>query len=273
MNKTSSYGFPPNPIEKQGHTLEFQDEFELSVLNTDNWIPCYLPQWSSREKSRPNYHFSDGNLVLEITDDQQPWCPEFNGEVKCSSLQTGLYAGPLGTDKGQHKFNEKCIVREEQISHKKYLPQYGYLEIRAKVPDTVSNVAAFWMIGYEEQPEQSAEICIVEIKGCNVEKESSIIGYGIHRFNDPALEEAFHEERFNMDVTQFHIYAADWGPEKVDFYIDNKLIRSIKQSPAYPMQFMLNIYELPTGKEKIGSDLIYPKEFTIDYIRGYRKIQ
>jgi hypothetical protein len=272
MKHTSIYDFQRNPIEKPGYILEFEDGFEANRLDTDKWIPYYLPQWSSRKKSCPNYRFQDGKLVLEITEDQQPWCPEFNGEVKCSSIQTGLYAGPLGTDKGQHKFNKACVVREEQVNQKTYIPLYGYFEIRAKVPDTPSNVAALWMIGYEEEPEQSAEICILEIKGWNIEKESSIIGYGVHKFNDPDLKEDFREDRFDIDVTQFHIYAAEWTHEKVDFYIDNKLIRTINQSPTYPMQFMLNIYELPTEKEKTGRDLIYPKEFTIDYIRGYRKI-
>jgi hypothetical protein len=34
------------------------------------------------------------------------------------------------------------------------------------------------------------------------------------------------------------------------------------------MQLMLGIYEIPTG-EKDETDKIYPKEFAIDYVRGY----
>ena len=264
--------FPPNKARKEGYVLDFNEEFLSDRIDTSKWIPYYLPQWSSRESSRPNYYFSNGNLVLTITQNQKPWCPEFNGDVKCSSLQTGTYSGKLGSNKGQHKFNPKCIVREEQVSEKKYLPKYGFFEIRAKMPASASNVAALWMIGYEEQPEQSAEICIVEVKGVNVKEESAIIGYGIHKFNDPSLKEEFFEDQFDIDVTKFHIYSVAWEQDKVDFYIDNKLIRSIKQAPRYPMQFMLNIYELPLDS-KGGLDLIYPKEFVIDYIRGYSKEQ
>jgi len=264
--------FPSNPLEKERYLLEFNDEFEGDTINENNWVPYYLPQWSSRENSKPNYHLADNQLVLKITEDQKPWCPEFNGEVKCSSIQTGLYAGALGTNQGQHRFNPKCIVREEQVNQRKYLPRYGYFEIRAKVPDTRSNVSALWMIGYEEKPEESAEICLFEIKGTNIEKNSSVIGQGIHKFNDPKLKEAFYETRFDIDVTQFHIYAMEWTAEKVDFYIDNTLIRTIGQSPDYPMQFMLNIYEVPVDEIKKGKDLVYPKEFVVDYVRGYRKI-
>lgn len=272
MTRKELSDFPPNPVDRKGYIIEFNDEFDGSEIDENKWITYYLPQWSSRENSKPKYHFADGNLVLKITEDQKPWCPEFNGEVKCSSIQTGVYAGALGTSKGQHKFNPECVVREEQVNQRTYLPLYGYFEIRAKVPDTRSNVSALWMIGYEENPEESAEICIFEIKGTNIKKDSSVIGYGIHKFNDPKLEEAFYENRFDIDVTQFHIYAAEWTPEKVDFYIDNVLIHSIKQSPDYPMQFMLNIYEVPVDEEKEGKDLIYPKEFAVDYVRGYRKI-
>lgn len=257
--------------KSKDYLLEFNDEFQGTHLDINKWIPYYLPQWSSKERSKPQYYFENGNLILAITKDQEPWCPEFNGNVKCSSIQTGLYSGKLGTDKGQHKFNKQCVVREEQINEKKYLPQYGYFEIRAKSPDTKSNVVALWMIGYEENPEESAEICIFEIKGINVEKNSSIIGYGVHKFNDPHLKEEFYEEKFDVDVTEFHIYAAEWTPEKINFFIDNKLIRTINQSPAYPMQFMLNIYEVPIEEEKNGLDLIYPKKFEIDYVRGYKR--
>ncbi|MNF30276.1 Glycosyl hydrolases family 16 [compost metagenome] len=262
--------YPANPAEKENYILEFNEEFQTPVLDIKKWIPYYLPQWSSRELSKPNYHFHNGNLVLKIAKDQQPWCPEFNGDVKCSSIQTGVFSGKLGSKKGQHRFNTLCEVREEQTNIKKYTPQYGFFEIRAKALDTESNVVALWMIGYEDKPEKSSEICIFEIKGENVNKESAIIGYGIHPFGDPTLQDEFHEDSFAIDVTKYHVYAVEWTPAYVDFYIDNKKVRTIHQSPNYPMQLMLNIYELPIEKVRIGKDNQYPKEFVIDYIRVFQ---
>ena len=78
--------FPANPINKPGYILEWNDEFEGAELDSSKWLPYYLPQWSSRERSAPKYSFRDGALVLQITEDQQPWCPEFDGEVKASSI-------------------------------------------------------------------------------------------------------------------------------------------------------------------------------------------
>lgn len=253
----------------KNYKLVFNEEFNSSKLNTDNWIPFYLPQWSSREKSKPYYEIKDGFLSLQILEYQKPWCPEFNGKVKCSSIQTGVFAGKLGSDIGQHKFfNPQCVVREEQESEQKYVPQYGYFEMRARLAATKSDVAAFWMIGFEDSQERSAEICIVEIKGWNIKKHKAKIGMGIHKFNDPKLTEDFSENEYKIDVTEFHIYAVEWTKEKIVFSIDHVKVKEIDQSPDYPMQFMLGIYEIP---EKISVNAIktYPKEFIVDYVRGY----
>ncbi|WP_220471203.1 glycoside hydrolase family 16 protein [Cohnella cholangitidis] len=74
-----------------------------------------------------------------------------------------------------------------------------------------------------------------------------------------------------IDATKFHIYAVNWTPDGVDFYIDNNLIHQSKQSPRYPMQLMLNIYEIPSNESGSIQAPKYPSEFTIDYIRCYQK--
>ena len=104
----------------------------------------------------------------------------------------------------------------------------------------------------------------------NVEKNKAKIGFGIHTFNDPMLKEAFYEEDFEIDVTQFHTYAAEWTPEKVVFYIDGKATKTIGQAPQYPMQFMLGVYEIPDLQKK-GVQEKYPKEFVVEYVRAYQK--
>jgi hypothetical protein len=77
---------PANPLEKSGYRLEFHDDFDEGQLDTNKWIPFYLSHWSSRENSTARYSFDNSNLILEIAKDQQPWCPEFDGDIKCSVL-------------------------------------------------------------------------------------------------------------------------------------------------------------------------------------------
>jgi hypothetical protein len=266
---------PANPLEKPGYRLEFYDEFDGTTLDQQKWLQFHLPQWSSRSLSSPSYALDGNSLLLQITQDQQPWCPEFDGQNRCSSLQTGVYAGPSGSSIGQHRFNPACVVREEQQPARTYTPQYGYFEIRAKATSTPTNHVALWMIGYEDTPERSAEIAIMEIMGQDVSAQSSGVGYGVHPWGDSSIVDEFYRDWFPIDASQYHIYAAEWTPRQIDFYIDNQMIRTIHQSPAYPMQFMLGIYERPGHADKpIASERAsaYPKIFAIDYFRAYQPL-
>jgi hypothetical protein len=266
---------PANPIEKPGYVLEFHDEFTGAELDSAKWLPFHLPQWSSRAQSAPSYELRDGALVLRISEDQAPWCPEFDGPNRCSSLQTGVFSGPLGSAVGQHRFSAACVVREEQEPRRTYTPQYGYFEIRARAVANPLNHVALWMIGYEDAPERSGEIAIMEIMGAGVTPRHSRIGYGVHPWGDPALVDAFYEDEIPLDAAGFHIYAAEWAPGRIDFFIDNKQIRTIHQSPSYPMQLMLGIYERPReegGAARRDPADRYPKEFAIDYVRVYQPV-
>jgi hypothetical protein len=264
---------PANPLEKPGYTLEFHDEFAAGGLDQGKWLPFHLPQWSSRARSAPIYELRDNTLVLQITAGQEPWCPEFDGPNRCSSLQTGVFSGPAGSTVGQHRFSAACVVREAQEPRRTYTPQYGYFEIRARAVANPLNHVALWMIGYEDAPERSGEIAIMEIMGAGVTPEGSRIGYGVHPWGDPALADAFYEDELPLDASGFHIYAAEWTPSQIDFYVDNAQIRTLHQSPAYPMQLMLGIYERPRQE---GGAIVrdhadrYPKEFVVDYVRVYQ---
>ncbi|HUE99946.1 MAG TPA: hypothetical protein VMN99_11870 [Anaerolineales bacterium] len=133
-------------------------------------------------QSSPNFCFKDGNLILQITKDQQHWCPEFDGEVRCSAIQTGEFAGPVGSKLGQRRFSSACVVREAQGNIRTYTPQYGYFELRAKGVNTSANHAALWMIGYEDSPENSGEIAIFEPVGSQAGRTSSGVRFGVHPF-------------------------------------------------------------------------------------------
>lgn len=252
-----------------GPELEFEDSFDGGTLDPNRWLPYYLPHWSSRERAAARYAIGGGALRLLIEADQLPWCPEFDGDVRVSSLQTGAFAGPIGGPVGQHRFNPEALVREAQPNLRLYAPRRGRIELRARASDDPHVMVAFWLIGYEDEPDRSAEICICEIFGRDVGPESATVGMGVHPFGDPCIVDDFSRETLAIDAREFHVYAADWTPHGVTFSVDGDSVKVVEQSPAYPMQLMLNIYEFRPAEPDVPMGL-YPKEFVVDYVRGYR---
>ena len=257
-------------VSKAGYELAFEDTFDGQALNEARWLPYYLPQWSSRQAAAARYQLGGGVLRLLIEADQPPWCPEFDGQTRVSSLQTGVLAGPVGSPVGQSRFHPGLVVRQTQQAARLYTPQYGLLELRAKAIDDPRCMVALWMIGYEDRPDRSAEICACEIFGRNVAADHVGVGMGLHPFGDPRIHDEFSVEDLAIDARQLHVYAAEWTPERVAFFVDDRPVKTVEQSPGYPMQLMLGIYEFPDDGQAARPAKPYPKQFIVDYVRGYQ---
>jgi len=241
-----------------GWELELDETFEGEALDPNRWLPYYLPHWSSRERAAARYELGGGELRLLIAEDQEPWCPELDGELRVSSLQTG-------TLDGQHRFKPGAVVREQQPPARLYTPQYGRIEVRLAATDDPDAMVSLWMIGYDDG-ERSAEICVCEIFGREVGPDQVDVGVGVHPFGDPNIVDDFSKVRLAIDARELHLYAAEWTPDEVSFFVDGERIKTVDQSPAYPMQLMLGIYEFREGAPH-GR---YPKTFVVDEVRGYR---
>ncbi len=248
------------PDDHHGYRLEFADDFRGAELDRSKWLPHYLPQWSSRAASAARYRLTPEGLELTIAPEQRPWCPEFDGAVRVSSLQTGVRSGLLGFPDGQHRFNPQVRVREIQAEQRLYVPLHGRFELRARLSLGPGQLGALWAVGFEDRPERSGEITIMEIFGDTIDADGAVLGYGIKQVNDPALTTEFHQDRLAFDPAQFHLYAAEWSPAGVDFFLDGRRLRRSAQSPAYPMQFMLNVYELSRrGSAAVDGGRLLPR--------------
>jgi hypothetical protein len=259
-----------NRLDRSGYRLEFEDDFDAPSLDRTRWLPYYLPQWSSRDASAARYDIGDSLLRLRIDRDQRPWCPEWDGDVRVSSLQTGVFAGPTGSRIGQHQFAPGLVVRESQEPVALYTPQYGLIECRARATADPATMVALWLIGYEDRPERSAEVLVFEIFGRDVFPGRVAVGMGVHPFGDPSIDDDVEQVTLPLDARGFHDYAAEWTEERVRFFVDEQQVREVAQSPAYPMQLMLNVYEF-AGLERASPADRYPKEFQVDWVRGWRR--
>ena len=247
-------------LDRSGFVLDFEDRF--ATLDETRWLPYYLPQWSSRERTRARYEVGD-HLILRIDADQPAWAPEYDGELRVTNLQTGVRSGPLGSHDGQLRFRDDVVVSEEQPTQALYTPTSGLIEIRARANPDPACMVALYLIGFEAEPTQSGEICILEVFGNDLGRTKM----GIHRWSDPALVEAVEKVPLPFDARQWHEYAASWRPGRTEFFIDGELVKALDQAPDYPMQLMLDIYEFrQPGSPEPGA---YPKEFHVEWVRGW----
>jgi hypothetical protein len=254
-----------------GHRIVVE-EFEGPDLNRDLWLPHYLPAWSSRAATAASYAMSNGTLVLDIPTDHPLWCPgDHTPPLRVSGLQSGSWSGPVGTPFGQQRFREGQLVQEEQERFEGWLPTGGRVEIRARMELSPRSMAALFMSGFEDDPEQlqCGELCVFEVFGNALgppEQPSAEVGVGIKAFRDPALTQDFDAPRVPIDVTEPHTYAVDWDSEEAVFTVDGEVVRRCPHPPTYPLQLMLAVYDFPEWS--VGDDDHLVPRLVVDLVRG-----
>jgi hypothetical protein len=255
----------------EGMRLVFADEFDGQELDRSVWFPHYLPAWSSRAATAATYEIRDSLLHLSIPPDQGLWCGDLHQPpLRVSGIQSGNFSGPVGSTVGQAPFREGLTVREQQEPFWGWTPGPGYIELRAGGVVTPRSMVAFWMVGLDDHPGRSGEICVTEMFGNAVEpRVSTAVGMGLKAIRDPDLADDFEAVRLPIDVGEFHTYAVDWTPERADFLVDGTLIRSCARPPIYPMQLMLAVFDFPDWST--GDDADAVPSLQVDYVRGYQR--
>ena len=61
-----------------------------------------------------------------------------------------------------------------------------------------------------------------------------------------------------------HSYAVEWRADGVDFLIDGRVVRSTQQSPRYPMQMIIAVFDFPEA----GSEPTHVPVLAVDEVRG-----
>jgi len=253
----------------EDRVLVFEDHFDQAGLDLATWVPHYLPAWSSRAATAASYELRDSCLHLSVPTDHPVWCDgDHTPPIRVSGIQSGSWSGPVGSTHGQQRFREGQTVREEQPEHRGWLPDGGWVELRARAVVSRRSMVALWMVGFERVPEESAEICVVEMFGDAVEPGvSTAVGMGLHPFRDPAVTDDFEAPRLPIDLAEWHTYAVRWDRDRADFQVDGDLVRSCPRPPAYPLQLMLATFDFPDKSDGRDGDLV--PELVVDWVRGY----
>ncbi|RWZ46630.1 glycosyl hydrolase family protein [Labedella phragmitis] len=239
-------------------------------LDESVWTPSYLPAWSSASEAAATWTVGDEGLRLSLPPEHPLWCPDLHeGALRVSGVQSGNWSGPVGSMQGQQPFRDGLVVREQQAPCWGFTPHHGRVEVECRATVGPRSMFSAWMVGVEDVPERSGEICLVEVFGDtigvdDVGRAYADVGSGIHPFRDRALREEFAARRTSIDVADWHRYAVEWSRHGVRFFIDDELAHETAQSPDYPMQLILAVFDFP---DRGPADAVVP-ELVVRRVRG-----
>jgi len=247
---------------------DFRDDFDGDDLDLSVWVPHYLPAWSSRADTAAAYDVAGSRLTLRVPVDHPIWCAgDHEPPLRVSGIQSGSFSGPVGSTRGQQPFRDGQTVREEQPEHWGWTPSGGRISIRCAMRLAARSMAALWLVGREIDPEESAEICVVEVFGRSVDPgRSAEVGMGLHAFRDPRVGEDFAPPRLPIDVEEMHDYTVDWSLEECVFLVDGEEVRRCAGPPTYPMQLMLAVFDFPEWSAGDDGDLV--PELIVEHLTG-----
>ena len=157
--------------------------------------------------------------------------------------------------------------------------KYGRFEARIKLPWGQGIWPAFWLLGANSDEvtwPACGEIDIMENRG----QEPTLINGTVHRpgySGGESITKAYSLVGDPFD-TDFHIFGIEWGPEYINFYVDDVLYNQITPDDVtgewifddQPFYIIMNV---AVGGNYVGApnnDTVFPQTMLVDYVRVYQ---
>ena len=181
-----------------------------------------------------------------------------------------------GLDGVTRRYTSARLTTKGQFSQK-----YGRFEARLKLPLGKGIWPAFWMLGANIDKVRwpdAGEIDVMENIGEAGRIYSTLHGPGYS--GAASISEPYDLPSSESVNTGFHVYAVEWSPEHIRFYLDDKLIveRTPKDLPPgtkwvydHPFFMILNV---AVGGEWPGypdDATQFPQNMLVDYVRVYKE--
>ncbi|HEV2469126.1 MAG TPA: glycoside hydrolase family 16 protein [Candidatus Sulfotelmatobacter sp.] len=245
-----------------GWKLVWSDEFngpDGSAVDSSKWVSeVGGGGWGNQEleyyTARPqNAYLQGGNLVIKVLQEK--------------------YTGADGVTRN---YTSARLKTQGKLSQK-----YGRFEARIKIPRGQGIWPAFWMLGDDIEEVQwptCGEIDIME----NIGKEPSMVHGTIHGpgySGDKGIGSSYALPTDQRFADAFHIYAAEWEPEAIRFYVDDHLYatRTPSELPKgakwvydHPFFILLNVAVGGPWPGSPDATSVFPQTMLVDYVRVYR---
>jgi beta-glucanase (GH16 family) len=148
--------------------------------------------------------------------------------------------------------------------------QYGYFEMRARLPMSPGVWPAFWLIG-KDRSKATAEIDVMEYYGDKPAAFSSVVHVwyrnGKH-YSKGKRTAAF----LGDEPSDFHTYGVEVKPDIIRVFYDRKLVWKTETRPEHrqPMYILLNLALVEGPSNKLTPN---PSHMFVDYVRAYKLIE
>jgi beta-glucanase (GH16 family) len=162
---------------------------------------------------------------------------------------------------------------------------YGRIEVMAKIPQGKGNWSAIWMLPknaftYGTGWPHSGEIDIMENVGFDQNNIHSTIHTG--KYNHTQGTQITNSVMIPDADTAFHLYAVDWYPDRLEFFIDDEMVFLFENegegwiSWPYDIPFYL-LLNVAVGGDWGGAhgidDSSFPWKMEVDYVRYYGPVE
>jgi len=163
----------------------------------------------------------------------------------------------------------------------RYSFTYGRIEGRIKVPSGAGTWPAFWLMGDSRHAwPECGEIDIME----NVGREPAIVHATVHGpgyAGAGGITAQFAMPGGEPLANDFHVFALDWEPDLMRWYIDSHLYHVVSRAnlPAsarwvfdQPFYLLLNLAVGGNLAGPVDGESPYPKEMVVDYVRVWERV-
>lgn len=247
---------------RENRALVWEDDFNENELNSNNWryATGYI-----RNNELQYYTNNSKNIYIE------------NSNLVIKAIKENVN----GFKNGEPTVFNWTSASIETAKRKEF--QYGRFEAKMKIPQTIGSFPAFWTLGntYDYVYSDSGnlgnlgepwaycgEIDIMEHKmGKPYTTAGSIYDIGSGDTDIGRVDA--HE----IDFNEYHVYALEWTPDKIEFYVDDILISSHLISENMYMFRMPHflILNLAIGSSGGGTPPSDVNEYVvfIDWVRVY----
>lgn len=202
--------------------------------------------------------------------------------TKADTSNVRVVRGNLIIEARKKNYKSKAYTSVRLRSTGNAVWQYGYIEVRAKLPYGRGTWPAIWMMPgtsrYGGWP-ASGEIDIME----HVGYDPGVVHGTLHTsaFNHVKGTQVGKQQKVESFNSDFHTYSINWTEDKIEFYIDRKQYHTFENNKSgyeawpfdHPFYLILN---LAVGGNWGGSagvdDAIWPQRMEVDYVRVYEPL-